>query len=113
MLMDEEELKMNYSKEDIIHLLATSDKAVGRALVRLTRRQTPDEIRDQDTKWDNDRGFRPCHARLGQRDADYFSYYGNLTQEKLNFWRSRQKDGKMRISVYAGQLTRISNGWED
>lgn len=100
---------MLVTKEYVIHLLATNEKAVGRALIRLTRRQTIDERRDQETKYDNDRGFRPCHARLGQKAAGYFEYYGRMHPDHLAFWRARQKDGKMRIEVYAGQLARIAN----
>lgn len=53
------------TKEQIVHLLQVNDKAVIRALIVLTERQTEDERLSEQTKFNNGRGFRPCaHGNL-------------------------------------------------
>ena len=47
------------TKEQIVHLLQVNDKAVIRALIVLTERQTEDERLSEQTKFNNGRGFRP------------------------------------------------------
>ena len=61
-----------WNKERIIELLETNDIAVARALVRLNAEQTADEQVQQQTKHKNNRGFRPCHARMGHIMAKYY-----------------------------------------
>jgi hypothetical protein len=60
------------SKEQIVSLLATKDKAVARALVVLNERQTADEQDSQATRLDNGMGFKPCHARMGTSMAQFY-----------------------------------------
>lgn len=95
-----------WTKDKIALLLETNDKAVGRALVRLTELQTADEVAAEDTKYRNGRGFRPCHARMGTAMAKFYQKSGYLTQKQINYWRVKDKSGKSRIGIYAGQLLR-------
>lgn len=96
------------TKHEIVALLRSNDKAVARALVVLTERQTADEQRSEHTKYDNGRGFRPCHARMGTSMAKFFKARGFLSDKQIAYWRVPQKDGKMRIEIYAGQLLEIA-----
>lgn len=92
------------TKDQIVQLLKTNDKAVARALVVLNERQTVDEQATENTKYNNGRGFRPCHARMGTSMANFFQRRGYLTEKQIAYWRVPQADGKMRIEIYAGQL---------
>lgn len=96
------------TKESIIQLLRTNDKAVARALVALNARQTNDEQQAQDTRYNNGRGFRPCHARMGTSMAEYYTRNGWLTEKQVAYWRKPMRDGKMRIEIYAGQLLEVA-----
>jgi tRNA(Ile2) C34 agmatinyltransferase TiaS len=96
------------NKQDIINLLKTKDKAIARALVVLTERQTADEQSAEITKYQNGRGFRPCHARMGTSMANFYISKGYLSPKQISYWRNTQKDGKMRIEIYAGQLLEIA-----
>lgn len=93
-----------WTKEEIILLLETNDKAVGRALVRLLQNQTADEQIAEDVKHRNNKGFRPCHGRMGTSMAKFFSGRGYLTPKQIAYWRARDRKGNMRIGVYANQL---------
>ncbi len=92
------------NREEMITLLEQDKRAVARALVVLTERQTHDEQRAKDTKYRNGRGFRPCHAYKGTDMANFFLRNGYLTDNQINYWRARDKTGAMRIGIYAGQL---------
>ena len=96
------------TKFEIINLLKTRDAAVARALVVLNDRQTADEQAQEGTKYDNGRGFRPCHARMGTSMAKFYARNGYLSPKQINYWRTLQKDGKMRIEIYAGQLLEVA-----
>jgi len=93
-----------WTKERIIELLATNDKAVGRALVRLLQNQTTDEQIAETVKHRNNMGFRPCHARMGTSMAQFFRDRGFLSPKQVSYWRGRDKNGTMRIAIYANQL---------
>lgn len=94
----------DWNKERIVELLATNDKAVGRALLRLLQNQTSDEQVAQTVKHRNNRGFRPCHARMGTSMAEFFREKGYLSPKQVSYWRVRDKKGNMRIGIYASQL---------
>ena len=96
------------TKAEIIQLLRTNDKAVARALVVLNERQTADEQRQEDTKYLNGEGFRPCNARMGTSMANFYLRNGYLTPKQIAYWRKPIKTGQMRIEVYAGQLLQIA-----
>lgn len=96
------------TKEQIVHLLQVNDKAVIRALIVLTERQTEDERISEETKLNNGRGFRPCHARMGTSMAKFYSRNQYLTPKQIAYWRTLDKTGKMRIAIYAGQLLEVA-----
>jgi hypothetical protein len=99
-----------WNKERIVNLLQTNDKAVGRALLRLLQNQTSDEQVAESVKHRNDRGFRPCHARMGTSMAKFFQARGYLTEKQVAYWRVRDRNGNMRIGIYANQLLREISG---
>ena len=92
------------NKEQIVELLRTNDKAVARALVVLTARQTADEQASEQTRYLNGQGYRPCHARMGASMSKFFEARGFLTPKQIAYWRMKDKTGSMRIGIYAGQL---------
>lgn len=95
---------MALTKNDIVNLLATNDKAVCRALVVLNARQTYDEQVAEHTKHLNGRGFRPAHAKMGTSMADFFTRKGYLSPKQIAYWRRPMKGGQMRIAIYWRQL---------
>ena len=88
---------------DIVNMLRTNDKAVARALVVLYERQTADEKATEHTRHHNNRGFRPCHARMGTSMAKFYLARGFLTPKQIAYWRKEGKEG-MRLSIYWRQL---------
>lgn len=99
---------MMTTKQQIVELLKTNDKAVARALVALNARQTADEQSQETVKYDNGMGFRPCHARMGTSMATFYSRNGYLSPKQVAYWRGKDKTGKMRIEIYAGQLLLVA-----
>lgn len=95
---------MELTIRNIKNLLATNDRAIGRALVVLKNRQTADERAQEQTKYRNGRGFRPCHARVGVGMAEFFEKRGALTEKQVAYWRTPMADGNSRIEIYARQL---------
>lgn len=98
-----------HTKESIVRLLETNDKAVARALVVLNNRQTFDEQSSENTKYLNGRGFRPCHARMGTSMANFYTKFGHLTPKQVSYWRHRDATGSMRIGIYWAQLIEEAN----
>jgi hypothetical protein len=96
------------NKDYIVNLLISNDKAVARALIALADRQTVDEKLCEETKYKNGQGFRPCHARMGTSMAEFYKKNGFLTLKQINYWRKPQKNGQIRISIYANQLLEIA-----
>lgn len=94
---------MSLTGTDIVNMLRTNDRAVCRALVVLFERQTEDEKTSENTRHHNNRGFRPCHARMGTSMAKFYMRNGYLTPKQLAYWRHEGKEG-MRISIYWRQL---------
>ena len=95
-------------KQDIIALLKTNDRAIARALVALNQRQTDSEQATEETRYRNGQGFRPCNARMGTSMANFYQKRGYLTDKQIAYWRMPNKEGKMRIEVYANQLLQIA-----
>jgi len=92
------------TKDAIIHMLETDKRAVARALLVLTDRQTADEQATENTRYLNGMGFRPCHAKMGTSMAKFFRRTGYLTEKQIAYWRTRDKTGAMRIGIYWKQL---------
>lgn len=95
---------MELTIEAIKNLLATNDRAVGRALIVLRNRQTADEQAHEVTSHLNGRGFRPSHARMGTSMANFFEKHKYLSAKQIAYWRTPMKDGKTRIEIYSRQL---------
>lgn len=96
------------TREYVTRLLRTNDKAVGRALVALNKRQTQDERSAEQTRYLNLRGFMPMHAKKGTGMAQFFERTGFLTKKQLEWWRKPTPTGKPRIEKYVGQLLKIA-----
>lgn len=96
------------TKAEIIKLLETNDKAVGRALVVLTERQTLTEKSAEQTINRNGEGFTPADARMGTSMSKYFTRNGFLTPKQLAYWRKPNVRGVPRICKYASQLLEIA-----
>lgn len=99
---------MYLTKQAIVDLLRTNDKAIARALVVLNERQTSDEQVSEETRHRNNRGFRPCHARMGTSMANFYLKRGFLSPKQLDYWRRIMPKGNMRIEIYAGQLLEVA-----
>lgn len=99
---------MQLTIEMIRSKLATDDRWLARALVALNERQTWDEQRDETTRYHNEQGFRPMHAKRGTNMAQFYLRRGFLTPKQLAWWRARTESGKSRIEIYAAQLHRIA-----
>lgn len=83
-------------------------KAVGRALVALSKRQTIDERMFATTKYANNIGFSATDARAGTYNAEFYTKHGYLTAGHLVFWRKPDKYGNIRICKYINQLLEIA-----
>lgn len=92
------------TKEQILSLLQSNDKAVARALLVVNSNQTSDEQREQTVRYHNCKGFRPCHARMGTSMANFYTKYGYLSEKQLAYWRRKDRSGSMRIGIYWKQL---------
>lgn len=103
-MITKRESLMQLTKENIVSLLDTNDRAIGRALLVLHNNQTSDEQASQDTKYHNKKGFRPCHAYMGSSMAEWFKKKGYLSPKQANYWRKLDKKGNMRIGIYWKQL---------
>lgn len=95
---------MQLTKENIVNLLRTNDRAIAHALLVLHNRQTYDEQLSENTKYLNGQGFRPCHARKGSSMAQFYQHRGYITAKQAAYWRVKDKTGKMRIEIYWKQL---------
>lgn len=79
-----------YTKDDVLHLLQHSDKAVVKAIKALYARQTSDEQSEGQTRHHNGRGFNG-------RDAEFFTsiakalprYNDNMTWKQLRRARAQ------------------------
>jgi hypothetical protein len=100
---------MLLNKSTITNLLATNDRAVARALVVLNNNQTADEQVQETVKYQNGKGFRPCHARMGTSMAVFFEKRGYLTPKQVAYWRKLDAKGNMRIAIYWNQLIDAAN----
>jgi tRNA(Ile2) C34 agmatinyltransferase TiaS len=101
------------TKQAIIEMLKTRDAAIARALVALTARQTADEKVEETVKHQNGEGYRPCHARMGTSMSQFYEKNGYLSQKQIAYWRHLDKNGKMRIEIYANQLLAVAQAKAD
>lgn len=92
------------TKDGLLELLATNDKAIARALIVLHNRQTSDEQAQEVTNHHNGRGFRPCHSRMGSSMAKFYLRYNYLSSKQVAYWRIRNSKGQMKIAIYHAQI---------
>ena len=92
------------TRDSLNDLLDRNDKAVGRALVVLFKRQTEAEKQENVAKIVNNLGFTKADAFKGSVTAKYFLKHGSLQDWQLNYWRARDARGSMRIGKYWNQL---------
>ena len=91
-----------YTKEEIITLLDTNDKAVVRALVRIYERQTAAEQSAEQTTDANGVGFNGPDSRILTYRAKYAIRTGSLSGNHLT-------DTRERIKKYWKQLLSVAN----
>jgi hypothetical protein len=96
------------SKQQILDLLNTSNKAIARALVVLNERQVRDEQVSEQTRYQNGIGFTPADARMGTSMANFYSKFNRLSDKQIAYWRKPNVKGVPRINKYAGQLVEIA-----
>ena len=99
---------MQLTREALRDRLHTDDRWLARALVALNERQTWDEQQSETTKYHNEQGFRPMHAKRGTSMARFYQQRGYLTPRQINFWRTTTASGKTRIEIYITQLLKIA-----
>lgn len=96
------------TKEQIVELLITNDRAVIRAVIVLNQRQTLDEQQIKGTKNRNGQGFTPADAHMGTSMAEFAERTGRLTERQIAYWRKPNARGVPRICKYAGQLLEVA-----
>lgn len=96
------------TRDYILNLLQTNDKAVARALVALNARQTENEQVNMSTRNNNGRGFTPADAHMGTSIANFYEKVGRLTEKQIAYWRKPNAKGIPRICKYANQLIEIA-----
>ena len=95
--------KKIWTREDIVSLLNTSDRAVERGVVAIWQRQTADEQSTDTTRHSNGIGFSGWSAHSGSYYAKWVESGRRLTGKHL--------DKARKITLHhAAQLTRIANG---
>jgi len=97
-----------YTEDFIRHKLATDERWVRRALIRLYQRQTQDEQVSKQTRNHNQRGFQPGDALWFSRLAEFTIKFPNrpLSEKQLKLvWKPWR--GQPAMAKYAGQILRI------
>ena len=101
---------LNLRGADIVNLLRTNNKAIGRALIVLADFQTTDEHKVLASLHTNKSGFTKADAKRGTDDAYYFAKNGELTAEMIEYWRApifnTNNKRTFRIAIYWRQLLR-------
>lgn len=96
------------TRQQVIEMLKTNDKAVARALVALNARQTASEQRTEGTMYQNGEGFTPADARMGTNMANFYIKFNRLSEKQIAYWRKPNARGVPRICKYANQLVEIA-----
>jgi hypothetical protein len=97
-----------FTKEQILKLLETNDKAVARALVVLFEKQTASEQASDCTNTHNNEGFSHAHSFIGCRMAKFYMARGFLTPKQVAYWRKSTPKRGMRIGMYWRQLVKAA-----
>jgi hypothetical protein len=98
-----------YTEEHFRKMLATDERWVRRALIRLYERQTASEQASEQTHNHNLQGFQPCDARWFSRLAQYATRFPDrLLSEKQLAIARRPWRGEPAIAKYSRQLMAIA-----
>ncbi len=92
-----------WKKDEIKLLLETNDKAVIRGLIRIYERQTEDERKAYNTRYENGIGFNGSDAPILSKLAAFYLKNGYLSLKQLQLVRKK-------MLKYSGQLAAIANG---
>ena len=98
-----------YSEQYFRKMLATDERWVRRALIRLYQRQTASEQASEQTHNHNLEGFQPCDARWFSRLAQYATRFPDrpLSEKQMAIARRPWK-GSPAICKYSKQLMAIA-----
>lgn len=97
-----------WTKDEILNLLATNDRAVERALLHLYEKQTAAEQAVGAASTTNGVGFTKAHATKFTSFAERVRRGQHLTQRQLEFCREEVR-GNTRIGCYWKQLLSQAN----
>lgn len=92
-----------WTKDQIVEMLETNDKAVTRAVIAIYKRQTASEQAAQTTQVSNNVGFN--HS-----DAPYLSYCAKYAMNKKTYLSGKHLEkSRNRVKKYWKQLLDIAN----
>jgi hypothetical protein len=100
--------------KDSLHVMLRNDNiqyvdaVIGRALLAILKRQTDDEARSADTKYQNGVGFNSADAKSGTLTAKAFAKNKSLLDWQRGKWLTPAKNGYPRLCKYAKQLNEIA-----
>jgi hypothetical protein len=101
-------VKMTLTREKLSDLVLRegpiAERAIGRALVLLLKRQTAEESASNDTRVHNAIGFTPADAYTGTLSAKFFIKHGRLEEWQIKKWQKLNAKGVPRIAKYWRQL---------
>jgi len=101
------------TKESLRKMLNEADDTkrqhiIGRALVRLFKRQTNSEQMSDSTEQDNGIGFTGGDAKSGSLTAKFYMTHGKLLDWQVERWMRVGKSGYPRICKYDRQLNEVA-----
>lgn len=94
------------TKSELKEKIMSDRKVLVKAILALNEYQTHDEQAEQRAKYQNNVGFKSCHASKGSGMAQFFQKNGFLTEKQMNWWL-RGSYERPRILNYLNQLHRI------
>lgn len=92
-----------YTRESILSMIDSSNRAVERAILAINARQTEDERVSGETRHRNGRGWNGRDAGYGGYLAGYIGNGNHLTGRYL-------ESGRKMVRKYVGQLVEVANG---
>jgi hypothetical protein len=94
------------TKSELREKIISDRKVLVKAILALNEYQTRDEQKEERAKYQNNVGFKSCHASKGSGMAKFYQNHGFLTEKQMGWWL-RGYNGKPRILNYLNQLHRI------
>lgn len=91
-----------WTEDEIRHLVATNDKVLVGALMKLYAEQTSDEQANGETRHHNGRGFNGTDSKFLSSVAEFYKKRGFLTDKQKHCVRRK-------LAKYNKQLTRLAN----